>query len=86
MDTHWPPNPGYSASVAAKATPTHYKLVASKSFHGDNLILQLCYDTLMDIYDIHIIRVNCQELHSLWGMWTGDDEAGALRKFNSIVL
>jgi hypothetical protein len=86
MDNYYQSIPGYSSSVAAAATASHYKIVDSKSFHHDNLILQLCYDTLMDIYIIQVIRVNTRESFSFWGMWPAEWLDAATKKFNSIVL
>lgn len=59
-------------------------IIQTKSFHHNNLILQLNHDTLFDIYTITILQVNTNQIHDFFGLFL--DIQSATTKFNSITL
>lgn len=60
------------------------QIIAQKSFHNNNLTLQLEYLIDMDIYHINIHRHNNLDNISLFGIFTTLHDAQI--KFNSISL
>jgi hypothetical protein len=59
-------------------------IILQKSFHHNNLTLQLEYLTDFEIYHINIIQNNTKTNHSLFGIFTNPKQA--IQKFNSIQL
>lgn len=55
-----------------------------KAFHHGNLILQLCYDTTLDIFQILVYRENFAEVHDMFGLFI--TQADAKKKFDTISL
>lgn len=59
-------------------------IILTKSFHHNNLILQLIHDTHLDIYTINIHRDNDNSDHDIFGMFV--TKAAAISKFETIRL
>lgn len=62
----------------------NYIIKAQKAFHYSNLLLQLIYDSYLDIYIINIHRVNDSTDSDIFGLFTTLKQATT--KFNSITL
>ena len=60
------------------------KTILSKSFHHNNLTLQLQYHSDFNIYIINIYQHNTKQNYNLFGIFTKPHHA--IQKFNSINL
>ncbi len=60
------------------------EILESKSFHHNNLILQLEFDKIMEIWHINVHHVNFNDNYSMFGMFL--DYKSAKAKFDSIKL
>lgn len=64
--------------------PEFERVIATKEFFHNNLILCLIFDTHFEIWSIDIYRVNANNWHNLHGMFFNKDQA--MEKFNNIRL